>query len=130
MRNGKPYTVPCDIYAAGIFIKIAFVSYAQSLSAPQPTLIPRRLWEVCDKCTSHDPANRPEAIKAVFELEQIHDQEFKDDDYGLVGIRELLEKGSVTEVSSKGENDSGVAGVDSRFQVAFSLNSSDFNSRS
>ena len=65
------YTTATDFHAAHVFIFDVLAPKAMSSSEPEPVLVPRKLWELCERCIARNPNERHEAIKVVFTLEQL-----------------------------------------------------------
>jgi serine/threonine protein kinase len=91
--RGAMHTKQTDVFAAGIFLFDVLSLAVRNVAGPNdPVLVPRRLWELCQKCTSKDPATRPQAIKAVFELERLKDFEYtaEQQEFDLIDLRNAL----------------------------------------
>jgi len=83
-----------DIFAAGAFTFDVLSLVAKDVTVPNdPILVPRKLWELCKRCTSREPGDRPEAIKAVHELERLKDDEYGEkQNFELIDLREALRR--------------------------------------
>lgn len=91
--HNAPYTTAADIYAAGVFIFDVLALTALSSSEKAPVLVPRKLWELCERCTARDPSKRPEAIKAVHTLENLKDDDYDEkQNFDLIDLREKLHR--------------------------------------
>ncbi|KAH8650874.1 kinase-like domain-containing protein [Tricladium varicosporioides] len=123
VRRGQPYTKAADIFGAGVFMQRAFLSYERAASATGtgPVELPRKLWELCGKCTAYQPEKRPTAIEAVFEMERVHDDDFTEGKFDLVDMRELIKQGdNLVEGFSESVDTPGSTDLDSRFNVVIS----------
>jgi hypothetical protein len=85
-------TTATDVFAAGTFTFDVLSLVAKAITGPKvPVLVPRRLWELCEQCISTEPGSRPEAIKAVFTLERLKDNEYGEkQNFELINLREVL----------------------------------------
>jgi serine/threonine protein kinase len=107
-RNAS-HTTATDIYAAGIFIFDILALAAMSVEPNTPVPVPRKLWDLCQRCTAKNPEKRPEAIKAVLELENLKDDEYKKEKFDLIDLREALRSHSSASWGVSAESSSGNA---------------------
>jgi serine/threonine protein kinase len=101
---GKPYTSEADIYAAGVFMIVAFRSYAgqtKSLGLDEATVqVPRPLWEMCKRCTAVEPTDRPSALTVVGELETLSEDDFSAGRFDLVDFGGVLREWNARRVTA------------------------------
>lgn len=90
--KGAVHTKATDIFAAGAFTFDVLSLVAKAVTGPKdPVLVPHKLWELCERCTSREPGGRPEAITAVHELERLKDDEYGEkQNFELIDLREAL----------------------------------------
>ena len=85
------YTKETDIYALGIFTLDILRNSASSVPAGSPELVPKKLWEMYERCTSKGCSQRPDARKLAYELATIKDDEFRKGIYDFVDLRNVTE---------------------------------------
>jgi serine/threonine protein kinase len=95
--KGAVHSKLTDVFAAGAFMFDVLSLVARGMEANDPVLVPRKLWELCKRCTSQDPGKRPEALTAVFELERLKDEEYREkQNFELINLREALYEPSLS----------------------------------
>jgi serine/threonine protein kinase len=102
--RGAMQTKATDVFAAGTFTFDVLSLVAKAITGPKiHVLVPRGLWELCEQCISIEPRSRPEAIKAVFTLERLKDDEYGEkQNFELINLREILHHWSNVNTSPVG----------------------------
>jgi serine/threonine protein kinase len=90
--KGAVDTKATDIFAAGAFTFDVLSLVAKAAMGPNDSvLVPRKLWDLCNQCTSQNPDDRPEAFDVVSKLERLKDDEYGEkQNFELIDLREAL----------------------------------------
>ena len=91
---GGSYTKEADIYAAGVFMIVAFRSYAEQAEllgrGPAAVRVPKFLWEMCKTSTADNPADRLSAFAVVDELVRFSKDDLSAENFDSVDFPEVL----------------------------------------
>jgi serine/threonine protein kinase len=100
--KGAVDTKATDIFAAGAFTFDVLSLVAKAAMGPNDSvLVPHKLWDLCNQCTSRNPDDRPEAIEAVFKLERLKDDEYGEkQNFELIDLKEALRDLSLSDTAS------------------------------